>query len=523
MSANSEGERTEMSQEPLDLLDLLRKRGPLSTAEIAATLGLDREVVRKRLERLAEKGRVIRVAKGVYDASDTLPLDLFFLAPELDRMPLPAVRPLLEEAEVEVFRRLIRERWGGERLVVLKAWRDEDPFSQIKAQGTFAANLVVADESSLPLRIKAKLQLSPNVLRSVGVSYNVKQAAVKYAKVRLGAGGVIEEEESWQRPESFPKIPNRSDEVLVHGYGKLIEPPGEYRLTQQEVDIDTAKEVARKVMEYRREDWKLSMLENGLSVASMYSTLGLPALFVADGSILPDNLDPYLDYKSLPQNVLRKLREWRDNNHLHYLTIYDRAIREGIILIGHPKASKDLTLTLECIGKYTEGSYDMHYLTDAMNDGEILLPFKHHRVKKFEEIVGVKVPVYKFYIRREGFLAAPFEIVLPPDYEDKDEFLNISTLLYYLLEADEKHEALAGGEWNKGLATLRQIKWLDKWLEEETAALRTEVDLRLRSILDDFLEKVAELMLRFGLTESDIRLFVLQVMGSRVETAPLRW
>ena len=455
------------------------------------------ESLRKTIEKLVMKGYLRQAGHGKY----ARPRDLLSYLEMPDILIDELIRKTSSDETIKAGWSLRREL---QRLGV-PVWK----VSEFKSDYIIGGS--AGDESSRHIRPYAKL-------------YTGSVIAVT-ARIRLG--GVLPYEAiinqgtpriSFAEPRFIPDHINRGGtvEFLV----KRFKEPflGAFKKLEG-FSADLARELARKYDEYSIEEFKMMLISLALNEARYKSTASDFAIALVDGSILPGHLDPHIapgkdKYEWIEReapDIARDLLSTKERLLRSYWALYSQArYSENVVLVGAVKSSMDITLQSKTKTYY--GCSDQDLLASGLREGEVLGPFKKHRLKEWviqvkkmeiKELPQEEPPIESYYIKKFPHdVPLQLDIVFPVSFSGEDKRKVIS-VIYTMIEVSEKHTKLY--EKATVVPTLAPIRLIDsevsKKSEEITNILRREIEGKLAELLME----LAKLALRYG---ADFALYV---------------
>ena len=296
------------------------------------------------------------------------------------------------------------------------------------------------------------------------------------------------------------------------------------------LDGEISQEVARKLSDYDLIEFNQELIELAIARGKHKGTSSDLSIVFIDGSILPGHLDPGIYpgsnyFKGWPPDLEEMILKRKEQILRRFISIYDSVYTsKNVILIGVAKQSADRSL------QYMSNIYydvpDAILLSNILKRGEILGPFRKHRVEKelYEQLdrfsityTSEKLMVDSYYIMvRENSLPLQIDIVFPKYLEDYDGH-NIRNIVLWLLahphlsEISEKHTRLS--RHGAGVPTLKPIRIIDEKISEKSKGIALLIEKDLARTLHDVLRYLGELALK-GV---DISLYVYnsQLRGLR--------
>jgi predicted transcriptional regulator len=491
------GSNTGSGLEKLLIEILENANGPMELKEIYTILrhkgvNTTTDSVRKTLERLALKGIVKRVSKGLYSYVPHKTLDVFTSPDTLTQQVLDDILHKVRGSPIIAMDFL-------EKLKALKA-QDENfkirKANPLKEVEKVAIGGSAADDSSRPIRVYASWSGGS----FVRVSGRIRIAGIASLDIHL--------------TEDLPKIdlqgikflPEHIEEggsaefVLERFKRPFIEKPTILR--DLDIDFDIAQEFARKISDYELIEFNQDVIELALAEAKRKSTSSDIAIAFIDGSILPGHLDPKIypsskDLDKWPPDMAKQVLKRKERILRRFLHIYEYArLSENIILVGAIKNSNDMSLQAS-IGAYYDAP-DQALLMNAMKEGEILGPFRKHRVekvllyelRKFNIEHTENIAVDSFYIKkRENMLPPQLDIVFPENMEEKIKDFTLD-IIYHLTVDSEKHTKIASE--SISTPTLGPLRIVDMEVSKRSLEIVAMINKELGRELFNIMEALAK-------------------------------
>ena len=525
-----------------EVLKLLRRHGRLKLIEIASMLNEDSEKVRKILNRLEKKGVVQRLGHGIYTISSPeepteIPLDFFTLISS----------PPLTETGISISH--INAAKLRKRLIELRS-KTELPIQFIPKLDTHLTNLrewrksrmedllvafIAGDESSRPIRYRARAltKRSSRLVTFITLSSILRLGASMEAIEKIeGLDRRIELERGDIRylPRDVDKGVPELEFLLKRFQGKYLHTPAQDYYESMPVVI--ASEVAAKTREYELEEFKLSVLQYLIASAKRLETYDY-VLITSDGSLLPGHLDPHIRPGSeklsrWPSEIAKEILEWKKKIMLQYASLYQLVeSSDNIVFAGVMKSSNDRTLTWRLLAEEV-GMPDQYLLSFQLKDGDVVCPFRPHRVgsqwpleARALNIPHEKINVWLCYIKKAGFLATPIHLVVPRSFEQEDVKV-ILGILYNVITSSEKHTRLGYTDLNSQYlgerSTTIHIRIVDEMVSQKAKEVAEIVENELNLLISQLEYKLFELALRYNL---DFGLFYYSVL--RHELSPRKF
>ncbi|MGC9108539.1 MAG: hypothetical protein ACP5IE_10190, partial [Infirmifilum sp.] len=234
------------------------------------------------------------------------------------------------------------------------------------------------------------------------------------------------------------------------------------------------------------------------------------AVFV-DGSILPGHLDPYLDY--IRENSRIIPRKWVDffieirNLLIHsYCQLYEKAMSEGIWLIGVVKNGMDKTISRALVTKAEGVNIPLMSDQDLMKyllDSDSYIIYQPHKVvgsrsdvkDSISKFCNKVYPIYNIiYVPPELPIVhkplqltvlAPYKLDLADSEKTNEELRTILSIVRMFNIQDESHERSG----NIPL-TLQQLKLIDQQIRQEKSFVADIIARQLDLILNQLLGHV---------------------------------
>jgi len=484
-----------------ELIEILKSSNePLKLKEIYTMLqhkGINATIdsVRKTLERLILKGIVKRVGRGLYSYVPHKTLDVFTSPDTLTQQALDDILHKVRGSPIISMEFL-------EKLKALKA-RDKD-FKNLKIRKANPLKGVekitiggsAADDSSRSIRQYASWSGGS----FVRVSGRIRIAGIASLDIHLTEDlPKIDLQGIRFLPEHIEK--GGSAEFVLERFKRpFIEEPTILR--DLDIDFDIAQEFARKISDYELIEFNQDVMELALAEAKRKSTSSDIAIAFIDGSILPGHLDPKIhpnskDLDKWPPEMAKQVLKRKERILRRFLHIYEYArLSENIILVGAIKNSNDMSLQAS-IGAYYDVP-DQALLMNAMKEGEILGPFRKHRVEKvlLEElgkfdIEHIKdIAVDSFYVKkRENMLPLQLDIVFPENVEEKTKDVTLD-IIHHLTMDSEKHTKIASE--SISIPTLGPLRIVDMEVSKRSLEIEAIINKELGRELFNIMEALAK-------------------------------
>jgi len=529
------------------IIELLRRRGPLKLSQIAEALHQDAERIRKILERMSKNHppAVKRLKHGVYALAEPMiknDVDIEFFIPPLDFYStvtdVPSEIGIVQYyADASKLLQRLRSRINDESSLEFLFDSDATLINlrdNLRSQNLISA-FVAGDESTQPIRYRARplFDRTSKVVTFVTLSSILRLGGSITAVDEIDGLMIrreLERSELELLPRDIEKGVPEIEFLLRRFRGRYLYTPEQDRYSNMPVSV--ASEIAAKTREFEIEEFKLSILQYMVGNAKRFSNYDY-VLVTYDGSILPGHLDPHIrpnseKIKNWPQEIAREILDWKKRIMMQYSSIYQLIENSNnLVLAGIIKQSSDKTLAWRLLGEEL-GVPDQYLLSSTLEDGQVIMPFKPHRVEQWAlearelNIPHEKINVWLTYLKKSSLLAAPIHLVMPANFGEED-VVNVLGILYTILTGSEKHTYL-DSRYHLSLyqgerPTTVHIKIVDDIISRKTQAVAQIIEREINAIIVELENKLLELSMRYNV---DFGLFYYNVFRHELSPRGLR-